>query len=197
MADLAADACCCCRGSAYHGRRQARRGRTAPFSSSRRSRAAPLDLAGFSGRPLLVVNTASFCGYTPQYDGLQTAARPVRRPGLVVLGVPSNDFNQEVGGYGTVKQFCEANFSVTFPMTMPAKVRGSQAVPLFGFLAAQGGGPPRWNFHKYLVARDGRTVRGFPTATAPEAPALVQAIEAALAARAESDQSGSYPAAVK
>jgi glutathione peroxidase len=142
----------------------------------------PLDLGAFRGRPMLVVNTASFCGYTPQYTGLQRLQDRFGGQGLVVLGVPSNDFNQESADAATIKQFCEANFSVTFPMTMPAKVRGAQAVPLFVFLAAQGGGPPRWNFHKYLVARDGRTVRGFPTATAPEAPVLVQAIEAALAA---------------
>jgi glutathione peroxidase len=142
----------------------------------------PLDLGGFRGRPMLVVNTASFCGYTPQYAGLQRLHDRFGGQGLVVLGVPSNDFNQESADAATIRQFCETNFNVTFPMTMPARVRGPQAVPLFGFLAAQAGGPPRWNFHKYLVARDGRTVRGFPTATAPDASALVQAIEAALAA---------------
>ena len=142
----------------------------------------PLDLDGFRGRPMLVVNTASFCGYTPQYAGLQRLQDRFAERGLVVLGVPSNDFNQESADARTIKRFCEANFNVTFPMTTPAHVKGPQATPLFGFLAAHGGGPPRWNFHKYLVARDGRTVRGFATQTGPEAPALLQAIEAALAA---------------
>ncbi|MDN3565071.1 glutathione peroxidase [Paeniroseomonas aquatica] len=144
----------------------------------------PLDLGGFRGRPMLVVNTASFCGYTPQYAGLQTLHEKYGPRGLVVLGVPSNDFNQESADARTIKRFCEANYSVDFPMTTPARVTGAQATPLFAFLAAQGGGAPRWNFHKYLVARDGRRVRGFPTQTGPESPALVQAVEAALQASA-------------
>jgi glutathione peroxidase len=142
----------------------------------------PLDLGGFRGRPMLVVNTASFCGFTPQYAGLQKLHDRFAGRGLVVLGVPSNDFNQESADARTIKRFCEANYAVTFPMTMPARVRGAQAAPLFAFLAANGGGPPRWNFHKYLVSRDGRRVQGFPTATEPDAPALVRAVEAALAA---------------
>ncbi|MBL6077483.1 glutathione peroxidase [Belnapia sp. T18] len=142
----------------------------------------PLDLATFRGRPMLVVNTASFCGFTPQYAGLQRLQDRFATRGLVVLGVPSNDFNQESADARTIKHFCEATYAVTFPMTMPARVRGAQAVPLFAFLATHGGGPPRWNFHKYLVARDGRRVQGFPTATEPDAPALIRAVEAALAA---------------
>jgi glutathione peroxidase len=133
---------------------------------------------------VLVVNTASFCGYTPQYAGLQRLHERYSGQGLVVLGVPSQDFNQESGDARAIKQFCEANYGIDFPMTALAHVRGSRAVPLFTFLAERGGGPPRWNFHKYLVARDGRTVRGFSTQTGPEARELVQAIEAALAAPA-------------
>jgi len=142
----------------------------------------PLDLGQFRGRPMLVVNTASFCGYTPQYRGLEALHRRLAPRGLVVLGVPSNDFNQESGDAGAIRQFCESNYDVTFPMGMPAHVRGPQAAPLFAFLAARGGGAPRWNFHKYLVARDGVTVRGFATAVTPEAPELARAIEAALSA---------------
>lgn len=142
----------------------------------------PLDLGGFRGRPMLVVNTASFCGFTPQYAGLQKLHDRFSPRGLVVLGVPSNDFNQESADSSAIKHFCEANYAVTFPMTVPAHVRGAQAAPLFAFLAAKGGGPPRWNFHKYLVGRDGRRVQGFPTATEPDAPALLRAVEAALAA---------------
>ena len=144
----------------------------------------PLPLVQFRGRPVLVVNTASFCGYTPQYAGLQRLHERYGPRGLVVLGVPSNDFDQESGDARTIKQFCESNYDVTFPMTVPAHVRGPQAHPLFAFLAERGGGPPRWNFHKYLVARDGRTVRGFATRVEPEAPEMLRAIEAALAAPA-------------
>jgi glutathione peroxidase len=144
----------------------------------------PLDLGGFRGRPMLVVNTASFCGYTPQYAGLQKLHERYGPRGLVVLGVPSQDFNQESGDAKTIKQFCDANYDVQFPMTGPVHVRGAQATPLFAFLATQGGGPPRWNFHKYLVGRDGRTIRGFSTQTGPEARELIRAIETALAAPA-------------
>jgi glutathione peroxidase len=142
----------------------------------------PLDLGAFRGRPVLVVNTASFCGYTPQYAGLQRLHERYGPRGLLVVGVPSQDFNQESADNRTVKDFCDANYNVTFPMTTVSRIRGPQAVPLYAFLAERGGGPPRWNFHKYLVARDGRTVRGFSTQTGPEARELVQAIEAALAA---------------
>lgn len=144
----------------------------------------PLDLGQFRGRPMLVANTASFCGYTPQYAGLEALHRRYGPRGLVVLGVPSNDFNQESGDPAAIRQFCEANYDVTFPMAMPAHVRGPEAHPLFAFLAARGGGAPRWNFHKYLVARDGMTVQGFATRVAPDTPEVIRAIEAALAASA-------------
>jgi glutathione peroxidase len=144
----------------------------------------PLDLEQFRGRPLLVVNTASFCGYTPQYAALQRLHERLSPRGLVVLGVPSNDFNQESADSAGIKAFCEANFGVAFPMAMPARVRGPRAEPLFAWLAAAGGGPPRWNFHKYLVARDGRQVQGFATQVEPDAPSLLRAIEAALASPA-------------
>jgi glutathione peroxidase len=141
----------------------------------------PLDLRQFRGRPLLVVNTASFCGYTPQYAGLQRLHARFAPRGLVVLGVPSNDFNQESGDAAQIKQFCEATFGVEFPMAMPTHVRGAAAHPLFAWLAAQGGGPPRWNFHKYLIGRDGMRVQGFATRVEPDAPELLRAIEATLA----------------
>jgi glutathione peroxidase len=144
----------------------------------------PLDLGQFRGKAMLVVNTASFCGYTPQYRALEALHRRYGAQGLVVLGVPSNDFNQESSDAKAIRQFCEANYDVTFPMTMPSVVRGANATPLFAFLAARGGGAPRWNFHKYLVARDGVTVTGFPTRIAPDAPEMTRAIEAALAAPA-------------
>ncbi|MFC7473845.1 glutathione peroxidase [Dankookia sp. GCM10030260] len=142
----------------------------------------PLELAAYRGKPVLVVNTASFCGYTPQYAGLQALHEKYGPRGLVVLGVPSQDFNQESSDNKKIKDFCDANYNVEFPMTTVSRVRGAHAAPLFAFLAERGGGPPQWNFHKYLVGRDGRTVRGFSTQTGPESRALVQAIEAALAA---------------
>jgi len=140
----------------------------------------PLELGAFRGRPLLVVNTASFCGYTPQYAGLQRLHARFAPRGLVVLGVPSNDFDQESGDAAQIKQFCEATFGVEFPMALPAHVRGAAAHPLFAWLAAQGGGPPRWNFHKYLVGRDGMRVQAFATRVEPDAPELLRAIDAVL-----------------
>jgi len=140
-----------------------------------------LDLGAFRGRPLLVVNTASFCGFTPQYAALQRVHDRYAAQGFSVVGVPSNDFMQESRDAAAIKQFCEGNFGITFPMTMPQSVRGSRAAPLFAFLAAQAGGAPRWNFYKYLVGRDGRSVRSFGTMVEPGAREVVQAIEAALA----------------
>jgi glutathione peroxidase len=140
----------------------------------------PLPLAGFRGKAMLVVNTASFCGYTPQYASLQRLHQRYEARGLVVLGVPSTDFNQESHDAAAIKQFCDANYDVTFPMTTPEHIRGAQAHPFFAWAAAKAGGPPAWNFHKYLVGRDGRTVRAFSTQVEPEAPQLIRAIEAAL-----------------
>ncbi len=140
----------------------------------------PLPLAAWRDQPVLVVNTASFCGYTPQFAGLQALADRYAARGLVVLGVPSNDFNQEAADAQRVRAICDAQFGITFPMTGISSVRGPGAIPLFRWLAEQGGGPPRWNFHKYLVARDGVTVRGFATGVEPGSPAMRRAVEAAL-----------------
>ncbi len=141
-----------------------------------------MPLARFRGQALLVVNTASFCGYTPQYASLQRLHQRYEARGLVVLGVPSTDFNQESHDAAAIKQFCDANYDVTFPMTTPEHVRGAQAHPFYAWLAGKAGGAPAWNFHKYLVARDGRAVRAFTTQVEPEAPQVIRAIEAALAA---------------
>lgn len=142
-----------------------------------------LPLAEFRGRALMVVNTASFCGFTPQYAALQRLHDRFEERGFAVLGVPSNDFRQESTDNERIRQFCDTMFGITFPMTALTRVRGEGAHPLFAWLARQAGGPPRWNFHKYLVARDGRSVRAFATATQPEAPVLVRAVEAALEGR--------------
>lgn len=138
----------------------------------------PLPLSAWRGRPVLVVNTASFCGYTPQFTGLQALADRFEPRGLVVLGVPSNDFNQEAADARRVRAICDAQFGITFPMAGISHVRGPRAIPLFRWLAEQGGGPPRWNFHKYLVARDGTTVRGFVTGVEPQSNAMLRAVEA-------------------
>lgn len=141
----------------------------------------PLPLAPFRGRVMLVVNTASFCGYTPQYAALQRLHERYEARGLTVIGVPSTDFNQESSDARQVRQFCDAMFGITFPITAINPVRGAQAHPFFAW-AAREAGPVRWNFHKYLVSRDGRRVQGFSTQTEPEAPALIRAVETALAA---------------
>ena len=140
-----------------------------------------LPLAQFRGRALLVVNTASFCGYTPQYAALQRLHERHEARGLTVLGVPSQDFAQESGDARKVREFCDTMFGITFPLAAISPVRGPQAHPFFQWAAAQAG-PVRWNFHKYLVSRDGRRVSGFSTQTAPDAPALTRAIETALSA---------------
>lgn len=141
----------------------------------------PLPLAQFRGRVLLVVNTASFCGFTPQYAALQRLHERSGARGLTVIGVPSTDFNQEHQDARRVREFCDAMFGITFPLTTINRVRGEQAHPFFAW-AAREAGPVRWNFHKYLVSRDGRHVQGFSTQTAPDSPAMTRAIEAALAA---------------
>lgn len=143
----------------------------------------PLKLADFRGRAMLVVNTASFCGFTPQYTGLQRLHDRYEARGFLVLGVPSNDFNQESRDAARIKEFCETTYGITFPMATLTSVRGPAAHPLFAWLASRAGGPPRWNFHKYLVGRDGRSVRAFPTSTEPDSPVLTRAVEAALEGR--------------
>ena len=140
----------------------------------------PLALSEFRGKALLVVNTASFCGYTPQYTGLQRLHDRFEARGFAVIGVPSNDFNQESRDAARIKEFCEVTYGITFPMATLTGVRGPGAHPFFTWLAARAGGPPRWNFHKYLIARDGRSVRAFPTSTEPDSPVLTRAVEAAL-----------------
>jgi glutathione peroxidase len=137
-----------------------------------------LKLADFRGKVLLVVNTASFCGYTPQFRGLQALHDKYSARGFAVIGVPSNDFNQEAADAAKVKQVCET-FDVDFPLAAIGKVKGPRAYPFFAWAGAQSSAP-RWNFHKYLVAADGKLLRDFPTRVAPDAPELASAIEAAL-----------------
>lgn len=141
----------------------------------------PQDLCQYAGRVLLVVNTASFCGFTKQYAGLEALQQRYRARGLTVLGFPSNDFSQEKGSNAEIAEFCESTFGVKFPMFVKSAVRGSDANPLFRELAEQSGTTPKWNFYKYLVGRDGRVVTAFSSMTAPDDAGLVQAVEQALA----------------
>jgi len=163
----------------------AQTGHSAYDFSFDRLEGGPLPLSEFRGRVLLVVNTASFCGFTPQYAALQRLHDRMAGRGLTVVGVPSNDFNQESTDAKRIRDFCDANFGITFPMTALARVRGDGAHAFFAW-AAREAGPVRWNFHKYLVGRDGRRIQGFPTQAAPDSPAMARAIEAALAAPAGS-----------
>ncbi|HYE51192.1 MAG TPA: glutathione peroxidase [Azospirillaceae bacterium] len=140
----------------------------------------PLPLSAYRGKAVLVVNTASMCGYTPQYQGLQALWEEYRDRGLVVLGVPSNDFGgQEPGSAMEIKKFCEVNFAVDFPMTTKEPVSGPSAHPFYLWAAAEKGAP-KWNFHKYLLDAGGRLVAAFPSKVEPAAPELRQAVEAAL-----------------
>ncbi|MFZ5556362.1 MAG: glutathione peroxidase [Pseudomonadota bacterium] len=143
----------------------------------------PLPGKRLADKVVLVVNTASLCGFTPQYKGLQALWERYRERGLVVLGVPSNDFGgQEPGGEAKIKDFCEANFGITFPMTTKQKVRGPAAHPLYRWAEAEGGpaAVPGWNFHKLLIGRDGRLIAAFPSQVEPTDAAVTRAIEAAL-----------------
>lgn len=142
----------------------------------------PMPLKQFQGKVVLLVNTASQCGYTPQYTDLQKVWTAYRDRGLVVLGVPSNDFNQERGSAQDIKEFCEVNFEVDFPLTDKATVTGAKAHPLYRWIAAQKGEAalPQWNFHKYLIGPDGGLAAAFSTRVKPTAPEVMAAIEAAL-----------------
>jgi glutathione peroxidase len=138
----------------------------------------PQSLCEYQGKVLLVVNTASECGYTPQYDGLEALYRKYRGKGLVVLGFPSNDFGgQEPGTNKDIAAFCVNQYAIDFPVFSKASLKSN---PFFADLAKASGQAPRWNFHKYLVDRSGRRVQSFETKVAPDDPKLVAAIEKLL-----------------
>ena len=142
-----------------------------------------LPLDAWRGRPVLVVNTASFCGYTPQYSDLEVLWQRYRDRGLVVLGVPSNDFGrQEPGSAGEIKQFCATNYSVDFPLTEKSRVIGGEAHPFYRWVADNLGeaGTPRWNFHKYLVGPDGQLAGAWPAQVAPTDRRITGEIERLL-----------------
>jgi glutathione peroxidase len=142
-----------------------------------------LDLAAFKGRVLLVANTASFCGYTYQYEGLQklhTGKSPV---GLTVIGVPSRDFHQESADDVTVKTFCETRFNIDFPLTTVSHVTGTSAAPFYAWVRAERNWQPTWNFNKVLIARDGRIAGMFGSTDEPGGALLGGAVDAELARR--------------
>lgn len=147
-----------------------------------------LDLSKFKGKVVLVVNVASECGYTPQYEGLQKLYQSYEGKGLVVLGVPANDFNkQEPGTDEEIRQFCTKNYKVTFPMTSKVVVKGKNKVDLYKSLTAATADAKTgkvtevgWNFEKFLIGRDGKVVGHYKSAVAPDAEDLVKAIEAEL-----------------
>jgi glutathione peroxidase len=143
-----------------------------------------MPLKNYQGRAILLVNTASFCGYTPQYDGLQKLFSTYEAKGLTVIGVPSGDFGgQELSKNSEIKEFCSAKFNIRFPMAEKAVVKGDGAIPIFKWAAEATASPPKWNFHKYLIGRDGKAIAAFGSGVKPDAAELKTAIETALAAK--------------
>ena len=141
-----------------------------------------LALQSYRGRVLLVTNTASFCGYTYQYEQLEKLHRQFAANGLTVVGVPSQDFNQEQASNADVKRFCEGNFGVEFPMAGITHVRGPQAHPFYAWVRARRGWEPAWNFNKVLIGRDGQVQGTFGAEAEPYGAVLQAAIAAQLAA---------------
>lgn len=139
-----------------------------------------LSLADYAGQPVLLVNTASMCGFTPQYDALQTLYDTYHDQGLVVLAVPSDDFNQELTSAADVKEFCTINYNITLPMTDITHVKGSQAHPVYAWLRAETGFVPNWNFNKVLIGRDGAVLATWGSTERPLSKQIVGAVEAAL-----------------
>ncbi len=144
----------------------------------------PLDLKRFAGHPVLVVNVASQCGFTPQYKDLQRLHETWASKGLIVLGVPSNDFGaQEPGNESEIANFCQRNYGVSFPMTSKQKVVGMDAHGLYQWIAGEAGeaAAPKWNFHKYLIGKDGKLIDAWPSGVGPLAPEITGAVQMALA----------------
>jgi glutathione peroxidase len=141
-----------------------------------------LRLVEHAGKPILIVNTASHCGYTPQFTGLQQLWNRYRERGLMIVGVPSNDFGgQEPGGPSEIAKTAQGDYGVSFPLTAKVDVKGPQAHPFYKWAALERpGDSPRWNFHKYLVGRDGHISAAFATQTEPTDPRLIAAIEKEL-----------------
>ncbi len=140
-----------------------------------------LDFGALKGRVLLVTNTASFCGYTYQYDGLQRLHNARSPAGLTVIGVPSQDFNQKSSDNATVKTFCETRFDIDFPLTAISHVRGAQAAAFYAWVNAERNWQPDWNFNKVLISRDGRIAGTFRSGDEPDGASLNNALDRELA----------------
>jgi len=143
----------------------------------------PMPMAQFKGKVVLLVNTASQCGFTPQYEGLEALYLAKKNQGLVIVGVPSNDFGgQEPGTNGEIATFCKLNYGVTFPLADKSDVVGDNAIPVYKWASSQAGffGGPKWNFHKYLFGKDGKFIDWFSTATEPMSPKITKAVDKAL-----------------
>ncbi|GAM57017.1 glutathione peroxidase [Vibrio ishigakensis] len=131
----------------------------------------------FEGKTLLVVNTASQCGFTPQYKQLEALYQKYKQQGLVVVGFPSNDFNQDRGGEENTAKVCYLDYGVTFPMVARTSIKGKNANPVFSKIAKQSGVSPRWNFYKFLIDKDGEVVATFPSSVSPTSGTLTDVIE--------------------
>ena len=156
------------------------------FSFAKLASPGVIDLKDFSGKAVLVVNVASACGFTPQYRELEALYEARADKGLVVIGVPCNDFGaQEPGAESDIRGFCDDTYHVTFPMTGKVDIVSSERRhPFYAWVAQELGESalPRWNFHKYLIGKDGRLVDAFPSKTAPLGPAMLEAVDKALTA---------------
>ncbi|MBC8001253.1 MAG: glutathione peroxidase [Opitutaceae bacterium] len=147
----------------------------------------PTSLAAYKGKVVLLVNVASKCGYTAQYKGLEATYKKFKDQGLVIVGIPSNDFGgQEPGTAEEIKSFCEKNFGVTFPLMEKVSVKGPEQHPLYSALTGKGAtypGDVKWNFGKFLIGRDGKVLSRYDSKVAPESDELTKAIEGAIATR--------------
>jgi len=142
---------------------------------------APTPLSDYKGKVVLVVNVASKCGFTPQYEGLEAMYKKYRDQGLVVLGFPANNFmSQEPGTEAEIKQFCSRKYNVDFPMFSKSDVKGENETALYKYLTAEKGGEIKWNFTKFLIGRDGTILARFEPAVKPDSPEVNEAVEKAL-----------------
>ena len=141
-----------------------------------------ISLSDYKNKVVLLVNTASQCGFTPQYAGLQKIYDRYKDDGFVVLGVPSDDFNQELSSDDDVKKFCEIRYGVNFPLTSIQKIKGDSAHPLYKWISGNTSviGQPRWNFHKYLISKEGKVLNWFSSMTSPTSDGLLKQVEQAL-----------------
>ena len=141
-----------------------------------------ISFSNFKDKVVLIVNTASKCGFTPQYSGLQKLYDRYKDDGLVVLGVPSNDFNQELSNNSEVKDFCEIRYGVNFPLSSIQKIKGNDAHPLYKWISSEVSviAQPRWNFHKYLISKDGKILNWFSSMTSPSSTGFLTQVEDAI-----------------